>query len=309
MKSLLWRDLERLIFAAIMYYIVYGFLFLFSLLPLPVLYLFSDFAYFLVYYVFGYRKDVVLNNLRSAFPEKTEKERRRIAQKFYHNLMDTFIETIKMISVTEKFLDKRVNGNWEAVNQFFSTGRNIQLFVGHNFNWEWANDVAVRKTQFPFLAVYMRISNKIFDRLMYKMRSRSGTILLQASKMREAFLPYRDKQHLLALAADQNPGDPAKAYWIQFLGRPAPFVKGPEKGAKTNNSIVVFAFIKKIKRGYYEVGLEVEGKDSITLPEGELTKRFVYYLQDVIRKYPDMWLWSHRRWKWEWKEEYGPVMQ
>ena len=292
-----------------MYYIVYGFLYLFSLLPLRVLYLFSDLAYFLVYYVFGYRKEVVLNNLRSAFPEKTEKERKRIAQKFYHNMMDTFIETIKMISVSQKFLDKRINGPWELINKFYASGRSVQLHIGHNFNWEWANDVAARRSKFPFLGVYMRISNKIFERMMYKLRSRSGTILILASKMREAFLPYRNTQYLLGLAADQNPGHPAKAYWIQFFGRPTPFVKGPEKGAKANNTIVVFAFINKVKRGYYELGLDVAEENPLTLPEGELTKRFVRYLENVIRKYPDMWLWSHKRWKHEWKEEYGPVME
>jgi KDO2-lipid IV(A) lauroyltransferase len=297
------------IFAGIMYYLVYGVLYLFSLLPLPVLYLFSDFAFVLLYYVFGYRKEVVNKNLLQAFPEKTEKERKKIARKFYRNFTDTFIESIKMISSSTGFIEKRVSGNWDLINRIYATGRSVQVELGHNFNWEWANDVAAKKIHFTFLAVYMPITNKIFDRLFYKLRSRNGTVLLPASNMREAFLPYRDKQYMLGLAADQNPGNPAHAWWFPFFGKPTPFVKGPERGARMNNTITVFAFIHKPKRGYYEVVFEKVNENPVTLPEGELTKMFVRYLENVIRKYPDMWLWSHRRWKWEWKEEYGPVLQ
>lgn len=297
------------IFAAIMYYIVYGFLYLISLLPLPVLYLFSDFIYFLIYYVFGYRKQVVMNNLLQAFPEKTEKERKKIAKKFYHNLTDTFIETIKIISASEKFVLKRFSGNWEMVNQYQSSGRSIQIHLGHNFNWEWANIAGSEMLHFPFLVVYMPIGSKIFDRLFYKIRSRNKTILLAATKMRKEFLPYRKKRHLLILAADQNPGNPATSWWFPFLGKNAPFVKGPEKGAKANNSVVVFAFIHKSRRGHYEIVFSVAEENPASLPEGELTKKFVRYLEDVIRQYPDMWLWSHRRWKWDWKEEYGLIAQ
>lgn len=257
----------------------------------------------------GYRRDVVFKNLRRAFPEKKEEERKKIAKRFYHNLVDTFIETIKMISASEKFIEKRVQGNWDLVNQLQVSGRSVQLHLGHNFNWEWANNVGAKKFNFLFLVVYMPIKNEILDKLFYKLRSRSGSRLLPATKMREAFLPYRDKQYILALAADQNPGSPQTSWWFDFLEKPAPFVKGPEKGARVNNTIVVFAFIQKPKRGYYEVIFKIAEENPASLPEGELTKKFVRYLEDVIRTYPDMWLWSHRRWKWEWKEEYGKIIK
>jgi KDO2-lipid IV(A) lauroyltransferase len=120
-------------------------------------------------------------------------------------------------------------------------------------------------------------------------------------------LPHRRKQYVLTLVADQNPGHPASGIWFNFLGRPAPFLSKPAKNAVINQSAVVFAFIYKIKRGYYEVVYTREEENAAVTTEEELTRRFVRYLEDVIRKYPDMWLWSHRRWKHQWKAEYGDI--
>lgn len=290
-----------------MYYIVYGLLWLISLLPFRALYILSDGIYVLVFYVFKYRKKVVMDNLRNAFPEKTEQERKRIAKKFYHNLLDTFLEMLKMLTVSEKSIVKRFTANWEVVHAIEKTGRSIQIHAGHNFNWELCNAGCPVNLKIPFLAVYMPMTNKIFEKIFYKLRSRFGTILLRATHMREDFAPYKDKQYALALATDQNPGNPAAALWFNFFGRPAPFVKGPAKNAMANNTVVVFAFIHKTRRGYYEAVFTVAEENPTATTEQELTGKFVRYLEDVIRTYPDMWLWSHRRWKWEWKEEYGEV--
>jgi len=291
-----------------MYYVVYGLLWLVSLLPLRVLYFLSDGIYVIVFYFIKYRRDVVMKNLQIAFPEKTEEERTKLAKKFYHNMLDTFIETIKMISASDKYILKRVTANWDVINSLKETGRSIQVHIGHNFNWEWCNAAAARRMNYMFLGVYMPVTNKIFDRLFIRLRSRTGTILLRATKMAEDFLPYRNTQYLLGLAADQNPGVPANAWWFKFFGRPTPFVKGPAKNAVANDTAVIFAFIHKPRRGYYEIVFSLAETDASHSSEIELTRRFVKYLEDVIRQYPDMWLWSHRRWKWEWKEGYGEVM-
>jgi len=250
-----------------------------------------------------------MDNLLLAFPEKTEKERKVIAKKFFHNFIDTFIETIKMITASEKFILKRFSGNWDVVNSLKPTGKSIQVHLGHNFNWEWGNLAGAHWSHFPFLAVYMPLTNKIFDKLFYRLRSKSGTILLRATQMGHDFAPYRKTQYLLGLVADQNPGYPGNAWWFNFFGKPTPFVKGPAKGAISNDATVVFAFIHKSKRGYYEAVLSVAEQNTKNLDEIDLTGKFVKYLEDVIRQYPDMWLWSHRRWKHEWKEEYGPVLK
>lgn len=291
-----------------MYYVVYGFLWLISLLPLRVLYILSDGLYGLVFYILKYRRDVTMNNLLIAFPEKTEKERKQIAKKFYHNLVDTFIETIKMISASNKFILRHFTGNWEVINAIKPTGKNVQVHIGHNFNWEWGFGAASQHFTMPLVGVYMPIANKIFDKLFYQLRSRNGTHLVRATHMREDFLPYRNLQYILGLAADQNPGHPANAWWFNFFGKPTPFVKGPAKGAITNGTEVVFIYIHKPKRGYYKASITLI-ENAAQMTEVELTRKFVLYLEDVIKQYPEMWLWSHRRWKWEWKPEYGNIIK
>jgi len=291
-----------------MYYIIYGFFWLISILPIRVLYFLSDAIYGLIYYVFKYRRDVVMKNLDIAFPEKSVKEKKRIAKKFYHNLLDTFVETIKMISASKKFINKRFTANWEVINSLKDTGRPVQLHLGHNFNWEWGNAAGAMNINFPFLGVYIPIANKHFERLFLRLRSRFGSIMLRATKMKEDFLPYRNTQYLLGLAADQSPGDPTNAWWFNFFGRPTPFVKGPAKNAIIGDTIIVYCFIHKARRGYYEGVFSDVEKNPKDFTEKELTEKFVNYLEDVIRQYPDMWLWSHRRWKWEWKEGYGEVV-
>lgn len=292
-----------------MYYIIYGFLWLFSLLPLRVLYIFSDGLYVLVFYVFKYRRDVAMKNLQIAFPEKTDAERKAIAKQFYRNFIDMVMETIKMLSISGKSLEKRFTANWDLVNAIHATGKSVQVHVGHNFNWEWGNMIMTKNTVYKLLAVYMPLQSKVMERLFFEMRTRTGAVFLRATNMKEDFFPYRDSQYLLGLVADQNPGHPANAWWFNFFGRPTPFVKGPAKAAIANDTAVVFAFIHKPRRGYYEAVFSNEVEDIGSITEQELTQKFVVYLEDVIRQYPDMWLWSHRRWKHEWKPEYGEIIK
>jgi KDO2-lipid IV(A) lauroyltransferase len=291
-----------------MYYIVYGLFYLLSLLPLRVLYIISDGFYFLSYYILKYRRDIVRTNLMIAFPEMTDKERKKIEKKFYHNFIDTFIETVKLISASEPFIEKHFTANWDVLNQVYQSGRRAHLHLGHNFNWEWGNIVLGKKTPFKFLAVYTPITNPVFERLFLKLRSRSGVVMLPSNKMRERFLPYRNTQYLLGLVADQNPSDPARAWWFNFFGRPAPFVKGPAKNAITADAVIIFASIKKIKRGYYQAVFSIDEAAPAQHTEQDLTRKFIRYLEENIRQYPDLWLWSHRRWRWDWKPGFEPVI-
>jgi KDO2-lipid IV(A) lauroyltransferase len=287
-----------------MYYFVYGIFYLISLLPIRILYILSDAAYGLIYYIIGYRRDVVMNNLAIAFPEKTTAEKEAIARKFYHNFVDSFIETIKMISASDAYILKRFTGNWDIVNDMLNSGRSCHILLGHTFNWEWGNLAIGLGLDYNLLVVYMPISNKIFDRLFLKLRTRGKTRMLSAHNMRKELMPFRNTQYALGLAADQNPGAPSSAYWLNFFSKAAPFVTGPEKGARSRNLPVFYCYIEKLKRGYYNMVLSIGERDPKSLPEGALTINFVNYLENIIRMQPDMWLWSHNRWKHEWKEEY-----
>lgn len=286
-----------------MYYIIYPLLYLLSLLPWRVLYFLSDGIYTLVYYILGYRKEVVMKNLRIAFPEKTEAERVRIAKQFYHNLMDAFIETIKFLSVSTSAFAKRYSSNAEAINVFYDTGRNIHIYSGHFFNLEAVNLGESRHSKYPVAAVYMPIKNKAFDRILYDLRSRNGTILIPAVDFKTSFHQYVKGRYALALAADQNPGYPLSAHWVRFFGRYTPFVTGPEKGAKFSDNIVVFANFYRKKRGYFEIHYELLTESPRDFENGKLTELYVSRLEKAIRERPANYLWSHRRWKWEFDPE------
>lgn len=289
-----------------MYYIVYGLLYLMSLLPMPVLYLFSDFAYILLYYIIGYRKKVIMDNLMIAFPQKNHDERKQIARAFYKNFVDNFIETIKLFSAGKQFLQKHYAiENPEMYEQFREQGRKCQLHLGHNFNWELANIAMPFFTLYAFIVVYMPIKNKIFDRLFIRLRSGTGSVLLPATQMSRAIISYRNTLYMLALVADQAPGSPSNAYWLHFFGRPTPFVRGPERGARIGNIPVLFGYFHKIKRGHYRARLELGSDNPALLPEGELTRRYIDFLERCIAEQPALYLWSHRRWKYAWKDEYA----
>lgn len=292
-----------------MYYVVYGFLYLLSLLPLRVLYAFGDVFYGIIYYLIGYRKEVVLKNLGIAFPYKTSEEKEKIAKQFYRNFIDTFIETIKLISVGKNWMQKHCKVDTSLLYELHRQGKKCQIHLGHNFNWELANLVVPYDSPYLQLSIYMPLTNKTLDRIFKKLRAKNGAVLLPATRISQAMIPYRNEQYLMALVADQNPGVPSKAYWFYFFGRPTPFVTGPEKNARANQVAVVFAYITKQKRGYYEIHFELASDAPHLLQETELTKTYVSFLEKVIRASPEMWLWSHRRWKHEWKPEYGPVIE
>jgi KDO2-lipid IV(A) lauroyltransferase len=261
------------------------------------LYVLSDVVYLIVYRLLGYRKKVVFGNLRIAFPHKSEKELEVIARKFYHNLIDSFIETIKLVTASDRFLEKRVTVNHEVLQPLFKNGKSCQLHLGHTFNWEWGQLALTGLTDYKIMVVYMPIGNPVFEKLMYKLRTRNGNIFISARNMSESMALYKDSQYLLGLVADQSPGRLDNAYWTNFFGRPTAFVSGPEKGAKARNLPVVFASIVKPKRGYYHATLTVAAEDPSVLPEGELTLRYARFMENTIRNNPEMWLWSHRRWK------------
>jgi KDO2-lipid IV(A) lauroyltransferase len=290
-----------------MYYLVYGLLFLLSLLPMGVLYVLSDFLYVLLYRIFGYRRRVVLENLRSSFPEKSEKEIQLIAKKFYHQFFDSFIETIKLLSCSTNFLEKRLAVNWDEAGRLYGEGLSSQIHLGHNFNWEWGAVLMSEKLPQKVSIVYMPIANKSMDRLFLKMRRRTGTVLVPATPteaFRKGLKELKTEIFTLVLVADQSPGDPTKAYWLNFFGKPTAFVAGPEKSARLNKLPVMFTAIKRKKRGNYEAIIKLITKEPRNFKDGELTVMFARFLEDVIQQQPENWLWSHRRWKREWKPEY-----
>lgn len=280
-----------------MYYFLLAFTYCISILPLWLLYRISDVLYLIVYYIVGYRKKVVLDNLRQAFPEKNEKEITTLAKKYYLNLTDMMVETLKLLTMSTKQLQRRFVCDLTVLHDLYARGKSCQMHLGHNFNWEWANLFCMQGVAFPFLVVYMPLTNKTGDRLFRHFRKRAGSVLLPANDIKNSMQPWLDKQYLIALVADQNPGNPRRSYWYPFLNRMTAFYKGPEMTAKRNDVPVVFVDIRKKKRGYYHATLQLAFEHPQQEADGAITEAFVRYLEKNIREQPEVWVWSHRRWK------------
>ncbi len=287
-----------------MYYLIYGLLYCISLLPFFILYRISDFFYFIVYYVAGYRKAVVLGNLDIAFPNKSSKEKETIAKQFYKNLIDTFIESIKLLSISKPDFNKRVTLDFGKVQLLIDEGKSIQIHSGHQMNWEYGHWAITEKIRIPWVGVYNRLKNKAMERLFFKIRNQGTTVLVPGQEFKARVHHIFKEQYALGLVADQNPGNPAKAYWLNFFNRPAPFQMGPDKGARRNNTAVVFIKSIIVKRGYYRYEMEIAAVNANEFEEGQLTLLYRDYVEQTIKDQPDNYLWSHRRWKWDYKPEY-----
>lgn len=276
-----------------------------SLLPWRVLYGISSLVAFVLRVVVGYRKQVVMKNLETAFPEKTVQERQEIARKFYSNFCDNWIETIKLLSVSKESLRKRMSGNFEVFEQLFATGKAVQVNLGHFFNWEIMTLYTGISQPYTFLTVYLPQSSQLINRFLLYLRGRWGNPLLPSTDMARAIMPWRKKQYLLALGADQTPPIPDACYWLHFLNRPTPFVKGPEKFARSQGLPVVMMTTTRPKRGHYHFEFFLLAEDPKTLPDGGLMQQYSQQLEYNIRLQPELYLWSHRRWKHGWKKEYS----
>jgi KDO2-lipid IV(A) lauroyltransferase len=245
-----------------------------------------------------------MQNLQNSFPEKNQAELKIIARSFYKNFVDNWIETIKLLSISKKTLNKRITANVDVFHQLHTEGKSVQLNLGHFFNWEIMTLYTGINQPFTFLTVYLPQADKITNRLFMKLRSRWGNPQLSSTDMARAIIPWRKKQYLLALGADQNPPVPTNAYWLNFLNKPTAFLKGPEKFARIQNIPVVMMTTTKLKRGHYHFEFFLITDDPRTLPDGELIRRYVKHLEKNIRLQPEIYLWSHRRWKHSWKTEY-----
>jgi Kdo2-lipid IVA lauroyltransferase/acyltransferase len=287
-----------------MYYLVFGILYLFSLLPFFILYRIADLAFFILYYVLGYRKEVVMENLHLSFPDKTPNELKSIAKKFYQNFIDNWIESIKLLSISKQALNKRVTSDIEILHQLHKEGKSVQLSLGHFFNWEYMAVYTGISQPYICLAVYLPQSSKVINRLFIHLRSRWGNYQLPSTEMVQAIMPWRKKQYLLVLAADQSPPLSENAYWLNFLNRPTGFLKAPEKFARIQNIPVVMMTTIKPKRGHYHFKYFLLADNPKNLPEGELIRRYVKHLEENIALQPEIYLWSHRRWKRSWSPEY-----
>jgi Kdo2-lipid IVA lauroyltransferase/acyltransferase len=282
------------------FYIGYVFIWLIALLPLRVLYLFSDLLFFLVFHVTGYRKKVVRENLLHAFPEKSASEIQQLTKKFFRHFCDFLIESLKTIHLSKAQLSKRFQfSNPEIFEKYYNAGKSVVLVSGHYGNWEWMVDFP-SKVKHKACAIYKPLQNKKFDKLILSIRQKyAGAAEMVAMNDVYRFILQSERKQLRLITwflVDQTPPR-SYPFWIDFMNREAPFYTGPEKIAQKFDHPVVYLQIKKIRRGYYRAEFIPLCEDPAATQEFEIVSMIVRMLEATIRQQPEYWLWSHRRWK------------
>ena len=283
----------------LLYILAYPILWLLSILPMRILYIKSSCLYFLVYYIIGYRKKVVKDNLALVFPEKSIEERNAIAKKFFKHFCDVIYETIKAFTISEKEIRKRfVVTNAAILDPYYEENKSILLMAGHYGNWEWSG-ILNRLMQHQAHAVYKPLGNKQFDALIKKTREHFGGIIVSNKKI-VSVLYRKSKQGIKTLTyilSDQTPKKGGFKHRDTFMGIDVPVFVGSEELAKRLDFSVMYLKVEKIKRGYYTATFVPLAENPKEYPDFQITRMFLDEIEKQIHQKPEYYLWSHKRWK------------
>ena len=283
----------------LVYIIVYPFIWMISRLNFTSIYLISDLLYYILYYIFSYRKKVVRKNLELAFPEKSKKERRRIERENFRNLTDIFLETFKSNNIKEKDLIERFSfKNPELLEKIYNNNQEVIVMCSHYCSWEWVF-VIQKITKFKINAIYKKLSNKYFDKWTKDRRSRYGANMISTKDT------YREVSRLSKLkslnfygfASDQSPKKSKAVYWGKFLNNWVPIHTGAEVIAKKYNMATVFMDVQKVKRGYYEASFSLITEKPNSFKKFELTDKYIEFVEKQVRNKPEYYTWTHKRFK------------
>jgi KDO2-lipid IV(A) lauroyltransferase len=286
-----------------LYTIFYSVFWLLSLLPLPVLYVLSDALYPIVYYVVRYRRKIVHKQLSESFPQKTEEEIISIERKFYHFFCDYIVETLKLISISEEEMRKRVQfDHLEALQEeMLEKGKTFGFaYLGHFGNWEWLASFALwTKEDISAAQIYHPLRNKQFDRFFLQLRAQFGgeSIPMKETLRRILTLRKQEQKTIVAFIADQSPKWEAMHHWTRFLNHDTSFFIGAEKMGKPIDAMFFYVHVTRPKRGYYHCCVEAITWDPKTMDDYQITDLYAQMLEKQIQEHPELWLWTHNRWK------------
>ena len=283
----------------ILFAITYPIIWILSRLPMRILYMKSDFFYFLIYYVFRYRKQVVLDNLKLAFPEKPEVELLRIRKKFFKHLMDLMVESVKAFSISEKEILKRYTySNPELVNKYAAEGRSIALMGAHQSNWEWSISLP-KVLNIDMYGAYTKLNNTYYEKVIRDSREKFGVIGYKTSEMvRGMQKRFSDKQQgAYILLSDQSPQLHKTYYWREYFNIKVPIHTGAEMLSKRFDLVVINYVTRRIKRGYYKTEFQLITDTPKEFKDYQITDLYTELTEKNIREQPEFYLWSHKRFK------------
>jgi KDO2-lipid IV(A) lauroyltransferase len=286
-----------------LYALVYVPAFLMAFLPFRMLYCISDFFYFIIYCIVRYRRKLVRKNLNNAFPAKSQAEIHKIEKGFYRQFCDFFVETIKLLHISDSQIQKHiVSKNTELVKYYLDKKQPVIILLGHYGNWEWAPSLFLQVKDYEntvFGQVYRPLKNKTIDRFFLKIRKRFHTINFTKHNVYRDIVNLRkaNKNWILAFVSDQKPSGNQVPYIIQFLNQETPVLAGTEKIARHTGAAVFYLDVTCLKRGYYEADLILISDNPAETSEFEITKKFIHYLEQTILRNPSGYLWTHNRWR------------
>lgn len=275
----------------------YFFIFPISKLPFCVLYFFSNLLFILNYYTIGFRKKIVSQNIDNSFPHLSKKERQKIKKKFYKNIMDVFMESLKMFSISEKEALKRVTfKNTEIVDRIYDEGRNAIMMYSHCNNWE-ACITAPCFLKHKIMHIYKPIRSAFLNKKLLSSRQKFGVEFVTPKLVRSRMFARSGDKSFFIFSSDQSPHLTKKVHWTKFLNQDTCFLKGAETYAKAFNYPVIYAIVNRVSKGHYEMVFELIHDNPKETPDGYITEAYARLLERDILKNPECWLWTHRRWK------------
>jgi len=276
-----------------------AFFYLVSLLPFPILYVVSDLLVLIGGKIAGYRKSVIIENLKNAFPQKNELEIKKLIPAVYRNLTDVMLETFKLLTISKEDLIKRIHfKDIEVINKFYYMGETVIAATSHSGNWEWILAACSIQLPAPADGVYQEIKSSFFENLMYTIRSRFGSLPVEKNNVFRESLKKRNTPHIIALVADQSPPlHDENIHWVKFFNQDTAFYNGMERLAESFGWPVIFVSMKRLNRGHYEIGfIELESKPK-NAKKGNIINKYAQMTEKFIKENPSDWLWSHNRWK------------
>lgn len=282
---------------AVAYKSVYIVAYALSLLPMTFLYAMASFTFFLAYYVIGYRKTVVIQNIARSFPDKRYGEIHAIVKKFYACFVSYFAEIIKSVSAPAEVLDKKIIfENLELIEQYKNSGRNVIACLGHCGNWEMLNFMPY-KIRHEMYAVYKPLKSATMNRLMIKLRSRFGMKLISDKAVIRHILSKNSSPAVYLFLADQCPSTKMEKYRFTLLNQETYVFSGMEKLARIARTAVIYLHITQLSKGSYKIVCLPVCSKAESMNDGEITQKYIDLLTENIKEEPYGWLWTHKRWK------------
>ena len=270
-----------------------------STIPLRILYLISDFVFVLIYYLIKYRREVVRGNLENAFPNKTRVEIIRIEKKFYKHFCDVLFEAIKCLTISKKSIKKRFQvKNIDIIEEAYLRKESVIMYTGHHGNWEWFSFLPLY-LPYQITTFYQKLSSGYFNHLMLVIRSRFGVICIESAQGYRTLVKLRQEKKITLniIIGDQSPGKTSSMHWVNFLNQETAFLVGADIISKKMDYLVIFPSIHKHRRGVYEVEYKLISSNPKQMEKSRIINLYAEKLEESIIKSPELWLWSHRRWK------------